>query len=110
MEIRDLKGHMNVRVGEGVENETNYEMSQKLNQSRGGGGMERPALLTAKSSNSELVWCIIAVIPKPQTSQPCLPRSDLIWQCLLRPTCSCITWEEVFPLHNFSGGIVKSLG
>lgn len=43
----------------------------------GGGGwgesMERPGLLPAKNSNSELVWCVTAVISKPQTSQRCLP-------------------------------------
>lgn len=58
MERQDLKGHIKSR--ERGENETNYEMSRKVNQSRvggmwGGGSMERPALLPAKSSNSELV-------------------------------------------------------
>lgn len=103
VEIQDHKGHMNVRVGEGVENETSCEMSLKAEGgwARGGVGVggRRGEDSTSPSEKQQLWTCLVhhrsdckaTDVTVVFTVEVISPGSV----CLVRPACSCVTWDGI---------------
>lgn len=104
------------RVGKGGENETNYEMSRKVNQSRvggmGGGGRQYGKASTSPREKQQLWTCLMRHGSdfKATDVTVVFTRKAVSFGGVCRdPLAAAFRGKDVFFPHDFSGN-VKSTG
>lgn len=98
VEIQDFKGHMNVRAGEGLNRRPIMKWARRLNQSRGvgdrgAGTWKGRNFLQWKATALDLSDASLRWFQSHRRHSGVYSEADLTWKCLVRPTCSCISWE-----------------